>query len=268
MWLLPTLGVALALVIVGAVVHQRQLQSASRSALAAADGTPLPADIAHNLAAIPEGTWDRVGAGAAARPMLVGRPPSGNVVPVVLYVGAEYCPYCAVMRWPLVAALERFGTLPGVALSTSSATDVFPSTPTLTMLHQRYQSAYLVLQTVELQGNAEDGSGQYPPLQRLTAKQATLFSHYDPSGSIPFLLIGGQYLLSGAPFSPAVLEGMDWHAIAAALPLGTTAAARAILSTANEITAAICAVDGKAPASVCESAGVRDAAQTLPRAGN
>jgi len=267
-WTLPALGVAVALVIVGGIVHQRQRQSASRLALAAAEGTPLPADIARNLAAIPEPTWDRVGADGAARLMLVGTPPSGNVTPVVLYVGAEYCPYCAVMRWPLVATLDRFGTFTGLALSTSSATDVFPRTPTLTLLRQRYESPYLLLQTAELQGNIQDASGRYPPLQHLTDTQAALFSHYDSSGSIPFLIIGGRYLLTGSPFSPSVLQGMDWHAIAASLPVGTTTAARAILSFANEITAAICAVDGKAPASVCQSAGVRDAAQVLPHTGN
>jgi hypothetical protein len=267
-WTLPALGVALALVIVGGIVHQRQLQSASRPAFDAAGGAPLPSDIARNLAVIPEPTWDRVGGDGAARLMLVGTPPSGNMTPVVFSVGAEYCPYCAAMRWPLVAALDRFGTFTGLALSASSATDVFPRTPTLTFLRQRYKSPYLLLQTAELQGNVQDASGRYPPLQRLTETQAALFSHYDSSGSIPFLLIGGRYLLTGSPFSPSVLQGMDWHAIAASLPLGTTAGARAILSFANEITAAICAVDGKAPASVCQSAGVRDAAQTLPRAGN
>jgi hypothetical protein len=28
----------------------------------------------------------------------------------MLYIGAEYCPYCAAERWPLVMALSKFGT--------------------------------------------------------------------------------------------------------------------------------------------------------------
>ncbi|HLJ59839.1 MAG TPA: DUF929 family protein [bacterium] len=266
MWLLPALGVALALVVIWAVVHERRTQGAGGSATPA-PRAPIPADIAHNLASIPRGTFDRVGVDDAPPPMLVGAPPSDKRTPVLLYIGAEYCPYCAVMRWPLVAALNRFGTFTGLELSASSATDVFPSTPTLTMVHAKYQSPYIAVQTVELQTNLQDASGQYPPLQRLTATQAALFRHYDPPGNIPFLLIGGQYLLAGSPFSPDVLKGQDWHAIAASLPLGQTPAARAILGTANQISAAICTVDGQAPVAVCQSAGVRDASQTLPRAG-
>ena len=29
--------------------------------------------------------------------------------PEVLFVGAEYCPFCAAERWPLIVALSRFG---------------------------------------------------------------------------------------------------------------------------------------------------------------
>src|SRR5271170_3657702 len=29
---------------------------------------------------------------------------------VVSYVGAEYCPYCAIQRWALLVALSKFGT--------------------------------------------------------------------------------------------------------------------------------------------------------------
>ena len=60
---------------------------------------------------------------------------------------------------------------------------------------------------------------------------------------------------------------MDWHTIAAGLPLGTAPAARAILGAANEISAALCAVDGGRPASVCQTAGVRNAARMLPQPG-
>ncbi|HLJ59841.1 MAG TPA: DUF929 family protein [bacterium] len=264
-WLLPALGLALALVAVAAAVHERQRPAASRPVPAVVGG-PVPADIAHDLTAIPEATWNRVGAVDTGHPQIVGAL-SATGTPVVLYVGAEFCPNCAATRWSLVAALERFGTFTGLALSASSATDTFPSTPTLTMLHARYQSRYVALETVELQGNTQDASGQYPPLQRLTPSQAALYSHDDPSGYIPFLLVGGRYLLVGSSFSPALLQGMDWQTIAAGLPLGTTAAARAILGAANAMSAEICAVDGGAPAAVCRSAGVRNAAALLPQPG-
>jgi len=40
----------------------------------------------------------------------------------VVYIGAEYCPYCAVERWPLIVALNRFGTLTNLGLPGQPAT--------------------------------------------------------------------------------------------------------------------------------------------------
>jgi len=267
LWLLPALGLALALLIAWAAVHPRQTAGPAGGAAARTQHAPVLSDIVNDLASIPRATFDRVGADDTPSPMLVGGSPSDKTTPVVLYIGAEYCPYCAVLRWPLVVALDRFGTFSGLELSTSSATDVYPNTPTFTMVHAAYRSPYVVLQTVELQTNIRDASGRYPPLQQPTPRETALFARYDPPGNIPFLLIGRQYLLAGSPFSPDVLKGQDWRGIAASLSLGTTPAAQAILGTANQITAAICAVNRQHPAAVCASAGVRDAGQRLPRAG-
>ncbi len=261
-WLLAALAAALVVVVVVASVQQRQRERASRSA-AALSGRPVPQDVARDLGSIPDTTWNRVGAGSGGALKTVAAPAAGGATPVVLYIGAEWCPYCAVLRWPLVATLERFGTLTGLELSTSSTTDVFPATPTFTLVHARYQSPYLRLETVELEGNTQNAAGRYPPLQQPTASQEALMRADDPSGDIPFLLIGGAYMAAGAPFSPGTLAGMSWQTIAAGLPGGTTAAAQAILAAANQFSAAICAVDGRRPARVCDSPGVRDAARTL-----
>ncbi len=265
LWLLPAFAVALAAVITVAVVHQQRQRNAGQPA--ALDRPPLPADMARNLAQIPGAVWDSAPPDGVARLQVVQEPSPVQTPPLVLYIGAEYCPYCAALRWSLVAALGRFGTFTGLALSASSASDVFPRTPTLTMLHEHYESSYVTLQTVELEGNVADASGQYPPLQRAAPEQAAVFRRYDPAGSIPFLLIGGRYLLTGSPFSPGLLAGMDWRAVAASLQLGATPAARAILGAANEIAAAVCAVDGGAPSSVCDSKGVQEGAHALPRKG-
>jgi hypothetical protein len=262
-WLLPAFAVVLAAVITAAVLHQQQQRT---SAGQAQNGSPLPADMARNLTQIPAAVWDAAPAGSVARLQLAKGAPPAPKPPLVLYIGSEYCPYCAALRWPLVAALARFGTFTALELSSSSATDAFADTPTLTMLHAHYQSAYLTLQTVELQGNVADSSGRYPPLQKPTPDQLAVFSRYDPPQSIPFLMIGGRYYLTQSPFSPGLLSGMDWRAVAASLQLGTTPTAQAILATGNEIAAAVCAVDGNAPASVCDSPGVQNGAKALPQA--
>ncbi|HSR26568.1 MAG TPA: DUF929 family protein, partial [Candidatus Eisenbacteria bacterium] len=76
------------------------------------------------LTAVPAADLDRIGLGSAggkvvriSEPALAG--PTGR--PEVLYVGAEYCPYCAAERWPLIVALSRFGTFSGVRAAASSA---------------------------------------------------------------------------------------------------------------------------------------------------
>lgn len=263
-WLLPAFFVVLAAVITFAVVHHQQRSTGQQGT---SERPPLPEDAARDLTQIPEAVWDAAPPrGVTPLQGIQGARPA-QTPPLVLYIGSEYCPYCAALRWSLVAALARFGTFSGLAFSASSATDVFPDTPTLTMLNAHYQSPYLTLQTVELQGNVADASGQYPPLQKPTPEQAALLRRYDPSGSVPFLLIGGRYLLTESPFSPGLLAGMDARGVAASLQLGVTPAAQAILGEANEIAAAVCAVDGGAPASVCGSKGVRGGAQVLPQTG-
>ena len=50
--------------------------------------------------------------------------------PEVLFIGAEYCPFCAAQRWAMVNALSRFGTFTGLTTTHSSSTDTDPNTPT------------------------------------------------------------------------------------------------------------------------------------------
>jgi len=257
-WVLSGFVVILILMVMEAIVHQHQ-RRATAQAVAALNETALPTDVMRNLQAIPLNTWNRVGTGRF-RPLEAVEPATTDpAIPTVLYIGSEFCPYCAAVRWPIVAALERFGAFTRLERSASSATDIFPGTPSVTFAHTRYQSPYLTMQAVEREGNTLDASGRYPPLQHLTPTQEAVFRRYDPSGAIPFLLIGGRYVLVGSPFSPAVLQRLDWRNIAAQLPGGTTPAARAILNAGNEISAAICAVNGDHPTAICQNDGERDA---------
>ncbi|MEM3791396.1 MAG: DUF929 family protein, partial [Candidatus Micrarchaeaceae archaeon] len=44
--------------------------------------------------------------------------------PAVVYIGAEYCPFCAAERWALIIALMRFGNLSNISYMVSSPTDI------------------------------------------------------------------------------------------------------------------------------------------------
>jgi hypothetical protein len=173
--------------------------------------------------------------------------------PLALYVGAEFCPYCAAQRWSLVVALGRFGTFQGLQLSTSSSSDAFPNTPTFSFLGSSYTSTYLDFTGVETSDRNQK------PLQQMTPQQYQVFNTYNPAGSIPFTDIGNRYVLVGSGFPPDFLQGKTWQQIASGLSNPIAPSTRAIVGSANYITAAICAVTGQQPAQVCGSAGVKAA---------
>ena len=45
----------------------------------------------------------------------------GVTRPVVFFYGAEFAPYAAAQRWPVIVALSRFGTFGAVGLITSDS---------------------------------------------------------------------------------------------------------------------------------------------------
>ncbi|HEX4212368.1 MAG TPA: DUF929 family protein [Candidatus Dormibacteraeota bacterium] len=184
--------------------------------------------------------------------------PAAGTQPYVLYIGAEYCPYCAAERWALVAALSRFGNFSGLKLTDSSSTDVYPNTPTFTFLDSNYSSSYISFQSKEV----EDRNQQ--PLQTLTPQQEQLESKYNAQGSIPFILIDNRWVQVGPAYEPTSLDGKSWSQIASDLSNPNAASTKAILGEANIISAAICESNGGKPASVCQSSGVQAAMKQLP----
>ena len=182
---------------------------------------------------------------------------SGSVLqldgkPGVFWDGAEYCPYCASQRWPLVVALSRFGTWSGLTTTTSATEDVYPNTSTFSFYGATYSSQYLSFQSVETATNRPVGSG-YEPLQALTAAQTALVQRYDPQQSIPFIDFGNTFTMTGTSYDPAVLKDFSPSKVAAAISDPTTQVGKDVLSTANVMTAAICRITANQPGDVCQS---------------
>ncbi len=88
-------------------------------------------------------------------------------------------------------------------------------------------------------------------------------NQYDTSGSIPFVDFGNRYAFSGAMYLPDVLSGMSWQAVADTLLQPDSNQAKAILGSANLITAAVCRLTSDQPASVCSSATVQAIEKSL-----
>ncbi len=197
---------------------------------------------------------------ANANPLMAvnDAPPAASGTPLILYIGAEYCPYCAALRWPLAIALMRFGELSGVRYSRSSSNDVYPDTVTLSFHGATFDSKLVRFESVEL----SDRVGK--PMEKPSDAQRETFSRLNARGSIPFLALGGQYVSVGSPFSPQVLNGLDWQGVVERLEQGSNAASQSIFSEANLLTAAICVLTEQQPSDVCTAPGIQDVAKSLP----
>jgi hypothetical protein len=247
------------------------LTSPSVSAAAAAPvgptGQALAALVA-NTTSVPSATLAKVGAGAGAvKPVPITGPRlTLGPKPEVLYMGAEYCPYCAAERWALIVALSRFGTFSGLATTHSASrngagtAEPYAYTRSWTFAHVQYESKYLAFVGVELSNNVPDkATGNYGPLQNPTRFEQSVMNKYDAppyvaaadSGTIPFTDFGNRYMIVGASYNPSLLSGLSWTQIASDLRNPSSPVAMAVLGTANYMTAALCQMTNDHPVSAC-----------------
>ena len=221
------------------------------------------AKVVSDTTSVPASTLDSVGAGSVTTPPAAvtnGTPLTSGGKPELLYIGAEYCPYCAFERWGMVVALSRFGTFSGLGTTHSASGDVFPNTSTWTFYKSTYTSKYLAFTSVEETTNQLASNGQgYVPLQSPTSAQEALITKYDAppyvtaadKGAIPFVYLGGHYVINGASSTPQVLQGKSWATIASSLKDPSNSVAKAVDGTANYITAGICKMTNNQPSNVC-----------------
>ncbi len=236
--------------------------SPSSSGSSSTTGTPLPASVTSQVTGVPAATLDRVGKGAVPT-FTRGQPPftpgSGAPLtsagkPEMLYIGAEYCPYCAAMRWPMAVALSRFGTLTPLRGIHSSSTDVNPNTATLTFYKSGYHSPYLAFTPVETTTVSK------APLQNPTKAQNAVWAKYEPdpqTRGYPFIAFSNKQVMKGPIYDAAVLQGKSWSQIAAALKDPTSPVAQSVNGAANYITGAICKMTNDQPSGVCSTPAVQ-----------
>jgi thiol-disulfide isomerase/thioredoxin len=174
--------------------------------------------------------------------------------PAILYVGAEYCPYCAAERWPLVMALAKFGAFSGLRATSSSASDINASTPTLTFVKATYTSKYLQFLSVEEYTPQPDAStGFYTQLQTPDRQEAKLITDFDSQGSIPFIYLDGRFEVIGAQYDAGHIAGWKIAQAASYLSSGTNATSLGAEATAAYFVGSICALTRDRPASVCNA---------------
>jgi len=184
--------------------------------------------------------------------------------PRIVYVGAEYCPYCATERWAMVNALSRFGTFSNLKITSSAKTaangapEVFPGTGTFSFNGSTYTSDYIKFEPIEQFDNS------YKPLETTPPDIQALEARYNKAGSIPFIDFANQYMISGASYDPKVLESKTRTEIANELSNSSSSVTQGVVGTANAMTATICKLlDNKGPAGVCTQSAVTDIQQQL-----
>jgi Domain of unknown function (DUF929) len=253
-------SVGLVLAVVATLIVVSLTRAPARSAPPADAQTTT--QVQQQVTSVPTATFNAVGSGTATGLSPITGQPALTVdgKPEVLYIGGEYCPFCAAERWALAAALSRFGSLSGLSLIHSSPTDVYANTDTLSFAHASYTSRYAAFVPVEWYGEASDPSTPFGHvyLQQPTAQEQGLFARYG-NNSIPFVDIGNRYILPQVQYIPSALAGLSWTQITAAMHDPSSTVAKDIDGAANIITAAICSLTSGQPAAVCHSAGVKAA---------
>ncbi len=247
------------------------------SALSSVSATALAQSGSGGTGAYSVSTIGKKGSGAPL--VRIGSVPTSGK-PEVLYVGAEYCPYCAATRWALTIALDKFGHFSGLEQTASSPIDAFPDTHTLTFANATYTSPYLRFVPVEETTNqCQPGSvqlntsgsgpkyvcanGNYKPLETPTKPEAALINKYDTTTwfgaldqygpGIPFIDFGGAFAESGALYDPQILQGANWDQIARTLTVPTAGIGQTVLATAKQYIAMFCVLTHGKPGSVCNA---------------
>ena len=232
--------------VLAVVVALAAVKLSSAPARLVASESQAPSIVIRQVTAVPAAVLTRVRPGQAVTALQTvktsGPPLTIGGKPAIVFVSEESCPFCAAERWSLAVALSHFGTWSHLGTTTSSATDVYPDTATLSFRTAHYQSTKLTLRTTELTDNA----GR--PLQAQTPLDTRLIDAFDvppyvnsadQSGAVPFLDIANRYILAGAQYDPQVLAGLSTAQIASQLSNPSSPVAQAIDGSAQVIVAAI-----------------------------
>jgi Domain of unknown function (DUF929) len=268
--------VAVIVLLVGVIALVVYALTGTPATQAAVRRTPAPAALVDSLGHVPQSVFDSVGVDAPDTPLvaptlLAGQPNlQADGHPEVLYVGSEFCPFCAAQRWPLIVALSRFGRFTGLDNMQSAPESVFPGIQTFSFVGSTYTSPYLTFEPVELYSTQTTPQGTFARIANLNPAQAAVVARYGAAtgtrvgtGDLPFVDIADRMVATTSGYSPAVLERQSQATIASDIDHGTGQVGQAIVASANYLTAGLCTATGQRPASVCTSKGVRAAATAL-----
>jgi hypothetical protein len=177
-----------------------------------------------------------------------GEPPlTSGGKPELLYIGAEFCPYCAIERWSLAEALSKFGRFSNLGVVRSGPQD--GNFASLDFYKSTYSSKHLTFTAVENQDRFRN------ILQPVTSAQKALwYKLTNNSPGFPFIDFGNKVALTiHPPLDPTVLGSLNQQQVAAQLNNPTSKIAQTVGGGANDDIAGICIMTNNQPARVCSS---------------
>lgn len=182
--------------------------------------------------------------------------------PYFLYVGAQFCPFCAAERWSIVKALSNFGSWSGLGPDISADEEAgFSKIPTYNFVNATYESQYISYGHKE----TADRNGKPIPGQELTDFEKKWFNQYDPTGGVPFLFINGKYVQLSSGYSPSLLQGKTYEQVKADVDSNANAPyVTAINREADIITAYLCKATNNQPTNVCNDHKITELIAQVP----
>ncbi len=243
------LALVIVIIVVGSVVGGL-IYVSSKGPISATTETgllrsPISFALYQNLTGVSFSTLSAVGNGASdvTPPTTISSSPLVNgTKPEILYIGAEFCPYCAAERWSLVVALSKFGNFSNLEYMQSAVDD--GNIATLSFLNSNYSSKYVSFVSVENQDR------NHATLQVPNGQEEALWQEFNPN-SYPFVDIGGQYVLKTSQFTFTDLSNLNWTQIGSQLNNPSSPTAKAIDGAANSLISIICNLTKQNPSSVC-----------------
>jgi Domain of unknown function (DUF929) len=231
--------------VIGGLIFLNSHTGTTTTAPTSVLGTPISPSLYQNLTGVSFSTLAAIGNGGSgvSPPSSIDSSPLTNgAKPEILYIGAEFCPYCAAERWVMVIALSKFGNFSNLEYMQSAADD--GNIATLTFLNANYSSKYLSFVTVENEDRNRND------LQIPTGSEQTLWNEFNQN-SYPFVDIGGQYDIVTSQYNFEDLMNLNWTQIGSQLNNASSPVAKVIDGSANTFIASICSITNQQPSSVC-----------------
>jgi hypothetical protein len=244
----------LAVVVVVAVIAVVVIVAVTSKSASGAPRQPAPAAAVQQMQGVPVSTLTQ--AANVVTQLSFAQTAKGGALtengkPVVLFIGAEFCPICAAERWPMTLALMKFGQFTGLQQTHSAKVD--GDAGTWSYYGATYSSQYLVFKHFELYTN-QPLANYYKTLEKLPAQEQGIWSaNQGSSESFPFVDFAGKEILTTAQYNPSIIYFKSFNDILGDVGANDNTIGASIDAAAAVFTKYLCGLTNNQPGDVCSA---------------